>query len=311
MRRVVSLAVRGLLLLGLLVPCSVTSNACSATSGANPAEAGDLAGLALEDRAAFAAEITKGAASDLERAHRVVTWFATNFTWTATDYEKRTVEEILARKGGNCAELARVATAVLEQLDLPMRQVREINIHVEKEARGEQARKKVAAEGYAMSVFGRRHNDHVWIEIQDRETGEWFPADPSLGVVGEEQWLSARLGFGERFTLDPTSREMVAPFAVFAKDADGRLSINRTAHYVIDGFDGLYGGRLRRLPAWKDWTRLVDDLDDAALAAFSGEANLHDREAEIDALASAYAKLKEQLAAASPDRSVEIPVPRS
>ena len=43
---------------------------------------------------------------------------------------------------------------------------------------------------------------------------------------------------------------------------------------------------------------LVDELDDPALAAFHGEANLHDLEAEIDALALAYEQLKEQYAAA-------------
>ena len=137
-----------------------------------------------------------------------------------------------------------------------------------------------------MSVFGRRHNDHVWIEIQDRATGEWFPADPSLGVVGEQAWIAARLGFAERFSLDPSSKDMIAPFAVFATDSEGRLSRDRTQQYVIDGFDRLYDGQLSQLAAWPQWVRLVNELNDPALGAFRGEINLHDFQPQIDALAS-------------------------
>jgi hypothetical protein len=222
----------------------------------------------------FAEHVSAGADTDYERAHAVVTWFADNFDWTYTDYQVRTVEEILQRRGGNCNELARVTQAMLEELDLPMRRVREINIHVESDARQQRAEEKVAEMGIQLSVFGRRHNDHVWIEVQDRETGEWFPADPSMGVIGEKQWL--------------------VPFALFAEDGEGNLAENRTAHYVIDGFDALYDGRLRQLPAWPDWVRLVDELDDEALAAFQGRVNLHDHAAEIDALATAYEALREQ-----------------
>ena len=252
--------------------------------------------LALEDRAAFATQVVAGASTDYERADAIVTWFAENFDWTYTDYKKRTVDEILARKGGNCAELARVATSMLDELGLHMRRVREINIHVESERRQQTARDKVAERGNRMSVFGKRHNDHVWMEIQDSATGEWFPADPSLGVVGEQQWLASRLGFGERFSLDPTSEDMIAPFAVFAEGEAGDLTVIRTTHYVVEGFDRLYSGQLHTLPAWPDWVRLVEELDDAALAAFRGEANLHESEAEIDALATTYARLKEQYA---------------
>lgn len=258
-----------LLALGVLV----LGGACRQEPAGGTDDTDELYDLALGDRGRFAKRVTAGARTDFERAHAVVTWFAEHFDWTATDYQVRTVDEILGRRGGNCNELAQVAQAMMEEIGLPMRRVREINLHVESEARQQTAEQKVAEMGARMSVFGRRHNDHVWIEVQDRETGEWFPADPSLGVVGGEEWLAARLGFGERFTLDPTSADMVAPFALFAEDGDGRLAENRTAHYVIDGFDALYSGRLRRLPAWPDWVRLVDRLDDEALGAFRGEVN--------------------------------------
>jgi len=91
---------------------------------------GDLCDLALRDPKRFAEHITRGATSNRERADAVVTWFAKSFDWTATDYKSRTVDEILARKGGNCAELAQVTTFILGQLDVPMRRVREINLHV-------------------------------------------------------------------------------------------------------------------------------------------------------------------------------------
>jgi hypothetical protein len=40
--------------------------------------------------------------------------------------------------------------------------------------------------------------------------------------------------------------------------------------------------------------RLVDELDDEALAAFQGRVNLHDHAAEIDELAAAYEALRAQ-----------------
>ena len=255
-------------------------------------EVEDLYTLALQDRSGFAEHVSAGANTDFERAHAVVAWFADHFDWTATDYQVRTVEEILERKGGNCSELARVTQAMLEELGLPMRRVREINIHVESEARQQRAEQKVAEMGARLSVFGRRHNDHVWIEVQDRDTGDWFPADPSMGVIGEREWLAARFGFGERYTLDPTSEDMIVPFALFAEDDAGNLAENRTAHYVIEGFDALYADRLRQLPSWPDWVRLVDELDDRALAAFRGRENLHDHAAQIDELAATYEALR-------------------
>ena len=90
-----------------------------------------------------------------------------------------------------------------------------------------------------------------------------------------------------------------APFAVFAADAEGRLTENRTSFYVIDGFDRLYGEQLRSLPAWPDWVRLVDELDDKALGAFRGEIDLHESRAQIESLAATYDRLRQQHSARS------------
>ncbi len=253
----------------------------------------DLYPLALEDLTAFAESVTADSSSELEQAQAIATWFATHFDWTATDYQRRTVEEILERRGGNCAELARVTTATLERLGLRMRRVREINLHVETEERQSSASAKIAEMGNRASVFGRRHNDHVWLEILDTSSGEWFPADPSLGVVGEEAWIAARLGFGERRTLDPSSADMIAPFAIFAEDG---LTVDRSRHYLVEGFDRLYGGRLGRLDAWERWVELIDELGRAARGAFLGEVNLHDYDARIAELAVTYERLRAEYA---------------
>lgn len=85
---------------------------------------------------------------------------------------------------------------------------------------------------------------------------------------------------------------MIAPFAIFAEGDGVGFSVNRTAPYVVDGFDRLYGGRLRGSPAWTEWVRLVDELDDLALSAFRGETNLHDHAELIDRLAAAYEELR-------------------
>ena len=273
---------------GLLVVASVGW-------GFTPPQSHDLGALARTDQAAFVAAVTRDGESDYEKAEAIVAWLADNFDWTATDDQERTVEQIIERGGGNCAELARVTTAMLEHLGLRMRRVREINLHVASDARQERAEKKVVERGNSLSVFGRGHNDHRWIEIYDRTTESWFPADPSLGLVGDEAWLRARLGFGERNLLDPAAQDIIAPFAVFAHDGEGGLA-DRTTHYLVDRFDALYDHHLSRLPAWEDWVESLRALNGPARLAFTGEANLHDHSQEIADLAETYFALKEQQA---------------
>lgn len=251
----------------------------------------------------FADSISAGAASNYEKAEKVVRWLAKNFDWTATDYKKRTVEEIIARQGGNCNELAMVTTALLKELNLQMRKIREINIHRESLERRASAQQKIQEKGNRMSVFGKRHNDHVWLEIYDDKSGAWIPADPSLGVIGEQQWIEARAGFGKRFTMNPISEDMIVPIAIFATDEKGNLIENRTPHYVVDGLNRIYDNKLANFKNWKKWQAGVDALDEKCWTAFLGEVNLHDYENQIDALAVVYNDLKTEYRASQQSKS--------
>ncbi len=276
------------ILLFFLIACQGSSHDGTDTS----IQGEDLYQLALADLKAFAEKVAVDGKTTYEQANSIVTWYAQNFDWTATDYKKRTVRDILERKGGNCNELAMVTTATMEALNMKMRKVREINIHVDNPSRQNRAEQKVRDNGPKASVFGRRHNDHVWIEIYDEATKSWFPADPSLGIAGKKEWLEARLGFGERYTLDPTSTDMIAPFAVFAMDDNNNIVENRTRHYIIEGFNEVYTYELQKLTAWNEWTELINYLDDKARGAFTGTTNLHKYGDEIARLVELYELLK-------------------
>jgi hypothetical protein len=248
--------------------------------------------LAKSDLKTFAQELTRAQRTELGCARTIVGWLAEHLEWKATDYKQRTVQEIIDRGGGNCNELAMVALAAMKELKLALRRVHEINIHVNTPRRGETARAMVKEKGNSYSVFGRRHNDHVWVEVYDSTSRDWFPADPSIGVVGLEEWMPARFGFGKRFSLNPISEDMVAPFAMFAADSSGKFTISRTRHYTIDEFDRLYSGKLHNQRAWKQWTETIELLDGKVAGAFAGSINLHEYEANIDSLALTYEQLR-------------------
>ncbi|HKR86174.1 MAG TPA: hypothetical protein VJS37_18575, partial [Terriglobales bacterium] len=61
--------------------------------------------LARTDLPAFARQVSKNATSELGQAQAIVRWLQQQFQWKATDYQKRTVQEIIDRRGGNCNEL--------------------------------------------------------------------------------------------------------------------------------------------------------------------------------------------------------------
>ena len=252
----------------------------------------ELYGLARTDLKSFAQQVSKDAKSELGKAQAIVRWLAQNFEWKSTDYQQRTVQEIIERKGGNCNELAMVALNAMKELNIQLRRVHEVNIYTNTPDRGVRAREMVKQKGNSYSVFGRRHNDHVWLELYDSVAKEWFPADPSSGLVGVEEWMKGRVGFGKRVTLNPITEDMIVPFAVFAADADGKFTINRTQHYLVDEFDRLYDGKLHTNPAWTQWTEMLDLLDDKVAGAFAGKVDLHEYEAQIDSLAATYEKLR-------------------
>lgn len=59
----------------------------------------------------------------------IFSWLNEEFEWVQTDYVDRTVEEILARKAGNCAEQAKVVEKVLTHIGIETRWILEINSH--------------------------------------------------------------------------------------------------------------------------------------------------------------------------------------
>ena len=278
-----------------LVTILITLLACGAVAAPQKTRTvrdQELYGLARTDLKAFAQQVSKGATSEVGRAQAIVRWLAQNFEWKATDYQKRTVPEIVERQGGNCNELAMVALAAMKELNIQLRRVHEVNIYTNTPERGDRAHAMVKEKGNSYSVFGRHHNDHVWLELYDSTANEWFPADPSSGLVGTEEWMKGRVWFGKRSTLNPITEDMIVPFAIFAADADGQFTINRTQHYLVAEFDRMYGGKLHTNPAWKQWTAALDLLDDKVAGAFAGSTNLHKYEAQIDSLSATYEQLR-------------------
>ena len=249
----------------------------------------------------FAQAIVAGTNDNYERAKTLLSWLSNHFEWKATDYQKRTVKEIIVRQGGNCFELATVYMALLKELNLTYRPIAEINIHVYSEERGKRAEEKVQQGGNSMSVFGKQHNDHRWVEIYDNKTGEWIPADPTLNVIGFDQWLKARAWFGERHTInDEFSGDMIAPFAIFVVNNNNKslMEENRTLYYMVNKLDNLYGGKLSKLPSWSKWVSGLQTLSAAAKKAFEGDENLLTYSDQISDLANVYQRIKKEYLAA-------------
>ncbi|HEY2031873.1 MAG TPA: transglutaminase-like domain-containing protein [Myxococcales bacterium] len=261
--------------------------------------------LLRTDRKAFAEEVSRSATSELGRAKAIVLWLTSHFDWQATDYKKRTVQEVIERRGGNCDDLARVALEAMESLHLRLRRVHDVHIRTPSSGRGERAHALVKEKGDAYSIFGRHHNDHVWLEVYDSAAREWYPVDPWSGLAGLDEWMKARVWFGKRASLAPDGPEMIVPIGIFAADDGNHFTIDRTKHYLVDEFDRMYRGKLHTLPAWKRWVSLLDQLDGKVKGAFAGTANLHDSESQIDSLATTYDALKSEargLPARAPDR---------
>lgn len=274
-----------------------------AVSGAAAAQAPAVPLPSTSAIAALADSIA-GTGSAVARTTRLVHWINDSFTWSATDYQRRTPAEIVARRAGNCAELASVLDLFLEGLGMRRRWVREINVQPEPtERRQRTADSLVKARGASFSVFGLQHNDHVWLEVWDDASATWFPADPAYGVVGIAEWSAARLAMADRprprvAAVEPIAAQMLVPFVVVAgATRRGPLDADRTDDYLITGFDGLYGGALSALPSWPAWVAAVRTLAPRARAAFEGREDLHASTAEIAQLKRTYDALAREAAA--------------
>ncbi|HUJ26837.1 MAG TPA: transglutaminase-like domain-containing protein [Myxococcales bacterium] len=253
-----------------------------------------LYALLRTDRKAFAEAVTRDSSSELGEAKAIVLWLTQHLDWQETDYRKRTVQEIIDRRGGNCDDLARVALDAMTELHLQLRRVHDVHVRTPSPDRGERAHALVKEKGDAYSIFGRHHNDHVWLEVYDSATREWYPVDPWSGLAGLDEWMKARVWFGKRTSLAPDAAEMIVPIGIFAADDGTHFTVDRTRHYLVDEFDRMYGGKLHTLPAWSRWVSLLDQLDDKVKGAFAGTTNLHEYEPQIDQLAAAYEELRSE-----------------
>lgn len=238
-----------------------------------------------------------GPGSVADRTGRLVEWINRDFAWTATDYQQRTAEQIIDRRAGNCADLAKVLARLLDAVRIRYRFVREINVQPASDTRQANAESRMRTGGVRYSVFGFRHNDHAWLEVYDSEADAWMPADPAVGVVGAGDWVRARLALADRrrpavAAVVPIVESMLVPIAVLAGADD------RSAYYLLDQFDRAYSGRLSTLPAWGAWRTVVGELGPVAGRAFAGEANLHERSEMIARAADTYDALRRQAAAA-------------
>lgn len=251
--------------------------------------------LIRTDRRSFVKSITENLSSDYEKTLAINNWLAKKFEWKATDYTSRSVQQIIERGGGNCNDLARVVISLLDTAQIKRRKIKEINIHEFSEERQANAEERIKINGYASSVFGQMHNDHIWIEIYDQNSKEWIPADPSLGLVGINNWINGRLRFGTRKTLDPESKNMIVPIGIFAKDERDKYTINRTQHYLISGFDAFYDHQLSKLPSWNRWKMLIDKIDDKCLLAFEGKENFHQYHEDLVLILKTFKDLKIEL----------------
>lgn len=249
-----------------------------------------LATLALSAQAISpteAAATLDGPGSVPVRVGRLVAHLNRAMPFVATDYRNRTVEEILQRGAGNCADHARVLRSLLESRGIQVRWVQEINLQAPSEQRQANAAAMVQQRGPRGSVFGRGHNDHRWLEVWDPQAEAWFPADSSIGVSGTEAWIRQRLGFSAR---PAAVAEMIAPVFVEAQGAD-KARVPRSTAYLIDGFNQAYGGRLTSLPTWPAWVAAVKAMEPLASGAFRSEVDLHAHSRRFGDLAQAYGRL--------------------
>jgi len=288
-------AVRPLVLCIFVFLCFSVVLAQKRDPGRPPVSQPAIADTSSLDLKSFASSIVTDARSDYQRAERLLNWLSHNYQWLSTDYQKRTVKEIIARRGGNCFELATVYVSLINAMGIRYRQVAEINLQPKSGRRQKNAEELVSKRGTAGSVFGEQHNDHLWVEIYDEKSGEWIPADPSVGVIGLEAWLKSRVWFGERWAIDTSiTNDMIVPIAIFTTDSTYKMVEDRSRFYLVSSFAQLYDGTITGLPAWNAWKEGVAKIGPACRGAFDGKVNLHRHRKEIAQLAEVYEQLRRE-----------------
>ena len=124
----------------------------------------------------------------------------------------------------------------------------------------------------------------------------WLPVDPTMNVIGVEQWVKARLGFGKRITIDPTiSDDMIAPFAVFVTGTRSDSMVeDRSRYYMVEQFDKVYNNELSKLPSWNKWVASIGLLSARAKLAMESKENFHLYTNQIAELDLIYRDLKNE-----------------
>nr|WP_321232799.1 transglutaminase family protein [uncultured Psychroserpens sp.] len=240
----------------------------------------------------FLIELVPEDSNNVEKAKRILNWLSSNFDWLATDYKQRTVQEIIERGGGNCHELAMVTLYLYEKAGIKKRKIKEINIQELSERRHTNALNRINEVGNTASVFGRLHNDHVWIEIYDEEKEHWLPVDPTMNIFGVEQWIASRLAFKRVKTISPYSKDMLVPISVFAINSETKEFIDRSNYYLIDALNQYYHFELKDLEAWQEWSKSIKEISKLSKKAFKGDYNLHNSESKLHETYNIYNKLK-------------------
>lgn len=248
--------------------------------------------LRAETRVAAAArEALGGARTAREKVAAAIQWTHASFDWTSTDYKKRSAEEIISRRHGNCYEQALVVSALLNEGGVRTRIARELNVQPASADRQRAAEEKIAEAGTSMSVFGERHNDHAWTEYFDEANLEWVPSDPTLNIYGYQSWIPARVGFGPRpvHKIIPYA-DMLFPIAIIVPLGNGRYE-GRTDRYLVKALAQEVPG-VAEAREWPRWVELVRSAEQRFIEALSGTYNLHSDRSLFEALSQTYAALK-------------------
>jgi hypothetical protein len=252
----------------------------------------------------FAREIVSVQGSNFEKSKRLLDWLSSHFSWTYTDYKSRTVKEIIVRQGGNCFELASVYMELVGELNIKYRMIAEVNIQPESKRREADSEQKIKELGNKASIFGGRHNDHRWVEVYDDQSGKWIPTDPTMDLIGVNQWLKARAWFGKRHTInDAFSKDMLFPIGIFVVDRtdNSKIAEDRTEYYMINSLNQLYDNKLSKLKSWPVWVDQLTKINNHVRAAFQGKENLHLYSKEINDVAKTYDELKSEYLASTGD----------
>lgn len=234
----------------------------------------------------------QGITDESEKVDKIFTWLNEDFEWVQTDYVERTVEEIMIRKAGNCAEQAKVVERVLTHLGIETRWILEMNSHPESMERQNYSIELIEKYGYFYSIFGWNHNDHRWLEYYNKHLKQWIPIDTAFGVLGINHWLEKRLSF--TFESIPNTQQII-PFCIVALDSNSAASEILSNCYLIDQFDKFYNGMLSRATVWEDWKSLINKLTNVGIATYSKQGNLHKHQDDIKSVYNLYLRLKEEV----------------